>query len=286
MPPPLLRTVAAVSLAGVAVVWGATFPLGKIVLRHLGPFQYLGLRFALATVLMLPFVRRDLRSANREAVGRGVATGAVLFCAYALQTLGLRATTASEAGLITGMNVVIVPLLAVVWLGQRSTPLTIAGVITAACGLWLLAWQGMRPRAGDLLVLGCAGAIAVHIVLVGRWAAALPPGGFATIQIGTVAVLAAAAGMFERLPAEVPLPAIGAVAFMAVVATGVAYLVQTWAQRFTSAARVGLLFTVEPVAALAFGILWLGESLSGRQAVGAAAILAGVVMGEYSRQGT
>ncbi|HKV45681.1 MAG TPA: DMT family transporter [bacterium] len=279
MRPTTLRAVAAASLVGVAAVWGATFPLGKIVLRYLGPFQYLGLRFALAAALMLPFARRDLRSLNGEAVGRGIVTGAVLFCAYALQTLGLRATTASEAGLITGMNVVIVPLLAMVWLKQRSTPLTIAGVITAACGLWLLAGQGMRPRAGDLLVLGCAGAIAVHIVLVGRFAAAFPPGGFATLQIGTVAVLAAAAGMFERRAGAIPLSAIGAVAFMAVAATGAAYLVQTWAQRFTSAARVGLLFTVEPVAALAFGILWLGERLNGHQAVGAAAILAGVVMG-------
>lgn len=280
---PTPRVAAAASLAGVAVIWGATFPLGKLVLRHLAPFQYLGGRFGLATVLMLPFAWRDLKSLDGGAVSRGLVTGAVLFGAYALQTLGLRVTTASEAGLITGLSVVIVPLLAAIWVRRPADLLTTAGVAVAAGGLWLLAWQGLRPRTGDLLVLACAVAIAFHIILVGRFAPAIPPRGFAVLQIGTVAVLAVAAGTLEPRPSAVPSQAIGAMAFMAVGATVLAYLVQSWAQRFTSPARTGLVFTIEPVAALAFGVLWLGESLSARQAAGAAAVLAGIAMGELAR---
>ena len=267
-----------------AIVWGATFPLGKLVLVHLAPFRYLELRFALAAALMAPLAWRDLPSIRGGRLRGAVLTGAVLFCAYALQTLGLRTTTASEAGLITGLNVVIVPVLAMLWLRRPTDLITAAGVFAAGSGLWLLAWQGERLRAGDLLVMGCAVALAVHIVLVGRLAPSLPARGFATLQLGTVAVLGLAASTLEPRPGPLPPYVVGAIVFMAIAATLLAYLVQTWAQRFTSPVRAGLLFAVEPVAAVAFGVLWLGDSLSARQAVGAVAILAGVAMGEVARR--
>ena len=281
---PTLRMAADASLIGVAVIWGATFPLAKVVLRSLGPFQYLGLRFAIAGVLLLPLARRDLRRLRREDLRRGWLTGAVLFAAYALQTLGLTHTTASKAGLITGLNVVIVPVLLFVWFRRAPSLPTATGVALAACGLWLLAWQGERLSAGDSLVLGCAVALALHLILVGRFAAALPPAGFAFLQVSTVAVLGGAAGLvWEPRPSGVPPGTIAAVAFMAVGATFVAYLAQSWAQRIVSPTRTGLLFAVEPVAAVGFSVAWLGEALGARQALGAAAILAGVVLGEAGR---
>ncbi len=275
------KCAAVASLGAVAVVWGSTFPLAKIVLRHLPPFQYLGLRFALAALLLLPLAWPDLRRLSGRGLRAGVTTGGVLFFAYALQTLGLERTTASKAGLITGLNVVIVPLLLCAWARRVPDLLTAAGVTTAACGLWLLSWQGEAPGGGDGLVLGCAVALALHLIAVGRFAGALPPAGFATLQLGTVAVLGGGVGLLaEPRPGALPLPAAGAVAFMAVGATLVAYLAQSWAQRVISPTRTGLVFALEPVAAVGFGVLWLGETLGLRQGAGAAAILAGVVMGE------
>jgi len=273
------------SLVGIAVIWGATFPLGKIVLRQVPPFQYLALRFALASVLMLPFAWRDVVRMRAQDVRRGLLAGVVLFSGAALQTLGLAHTTAGKAGLITGLNVVIVPLILLVWLRRLPDALTAAGVVAATCGLWLLTWQGERFTPGDGLVLGCAVAIAVHLILVGRYAAALPPAGFALLQIAVVAVLAGAAGLVvEPRVTVISAGVAGAIAFMAVGATLVAYLAQSWAQRIVSPTRTGLLFTVEPVAAVAFGMLWLGETLGLRQSAGAAVILAGVVMGELGRR--
>lgn len=279
------RVIADACLMAVAVVWGATFPLTKTVLRVLPPFQYLGLRFALATVLMLPLSWRDLRRQTSPAIVRGILTGVVLFGAYALQTLGLAQTTASKAGLITGLNVVIVPLLILAVRRRMPEPMTLAGVAAAAVGLWLLSWQGESISPGDGLVLGCAWMIAVHLILVGRFAAALPPATFTTLQIGTVAVLGGTVGLVaEPRGGPLPLGALEAIVFMAVGATLVAYLAQSWAQRIVSPTRAGLLFTLEPVAAVAFGILWLGETLRPRQALGAAAILAGVTMAEFGKQ--
>jgi drug/metabolite transporter (DMT)-like permease len=282
-----LRMAADASLIGVAVIWGSTFPLAKIVLRSLGPFQYLGLRFAIAGALLLPLAHRDLRRLRGGELRRGLLTGAVLFAAYALQTLGLEQTTASKAGLITGLNVVIVPVLLFCWVRRLPNVLTAGGIALAAGGLWLLSWRGERVSAGDALVLGCAVALALHLILVGRFTPSLPPAAFALLQLSTVAVLGGAAGMaWEAPPARVPSGTVAAVVFMAVGATLAAYLAQSWAQRFVSATRTGLLFAVEPVAAVAFSVAWLGESLGARQAAGAAMILAGVVLGETGRAGS
>jgi drug/metabolite transporter (DMT)-like permease len=285
MPAQGARVVADVCLMGVAVLWGATFPLTKTVLHVLPPFQYLGLRFALATLLLVPLAWRDLRRQTSPAIGWGILAGVVLFCAYALQTVGLAQTTASKAGLITGLNVVIVPLLILTVRRRMPEPTILAGVAAAAVGLWLLSWQGESISRGDALVLGCAWMIAVHIILVGRFASALSPAAFTTLQIGTVAVLGGSAGLLAE-PREGPLPlgALEAIGFMAVGATLLAYLVQSSAQRIVSPSRTGLLFTLEPVAAVAFGMMWLGEAFHPRQALGAAAILAGVTMAEFGKQ--
>jgi drug/metabolite transporter (DMT)-like permease len=278
------RLAAELSLAAVAVVWGATFPLGKIVLRSLGPFQYLALRFGAASVLMAPLAWRERGRVGRRGWRAGLLAGGVLFAGYALQTVGLRYTTASHAGLITGLNVVFIPLFLLAWTRRLPNAVLGAAVLLAAGGLWLLLWQGGRLGAGDLLVLGCAAALALQAILVGRAAPLVPPAAFACVQVATVAVLAGAVALAaEPRPAAVPESAAGAILFMAVAATLGAYIAQAWAQRIVSPTRTGLLFAIEPVAAVGFGVAWLGEPLGPRQAAGAAAILLSVVIGEAGR---
>jgi len=285
MPALVARVAADASLIGVAVIWGATFPLAKIVLPHLAPFQYLGVRFAIAALLLLPLVRRDLPRLRAADVRRGVLTGVVLFAGFALQTVGLQHTTASKAGLITGLNVVIVPVLLLLWLRRAPSAPTAVGVALAACGLWLLAWRGERLALGDALVLGCAVVFALHIILLGRFAPAIPPAGFALLQVATVAVLGTVAALaWEPRPAPLSWGVAGAVAFNAVGGTLVGFLGQTWAQRTVPPTRAGLLLSVEPVAAVGFSVVWLGDVLGARQAIGAAAILLGVVLGEVGRR--
>lgn len=272
-------------LAAVAVVWGTTFPLGKVVLRHLGPFQYLALRFGLAAALMAPLAWRDRRRLGPAGLRAALAAGGVLFAGYALQTLGLRTTTASNAGLITGLNVLFIPLILLARDRRLPAPPLAAGVGLAVLGLWLLLYRGQRLGAGDVLVLGCAAALAVQAIVVGHVARAVPAAAFACVQVAAVSVLAAAAAaLFDPRPEAVPPFAAGAIVFMAVAATLGAYAAQTWAQRIVSPTRTGLLFALEPVAAVAFGVAWLGESLGPRQAAGAAAILLGVVLSGGGRE--
>lgn len=284
MSPTVARIAAALSLAGVAVVWGATFPLGKLVLRHLGPFQYLALRFGLAALLMAPLAWRDRGRLGATGLRAGLLAGVVLFAGYALQTVGLRLTTASHAGLITGLNVVMIPLMLLAWRRRAPGAALGAAVLLAVAGLWLLLWQGGGLGAGDALILGCAAALALQAILVGRVAPVVPAAAFACVQVAAVAVLAALWAIAgEPAPGAVPLSAGAAIAFMAVAATLGAYVAQAWAQRVVSPTRTGLLFAIEPVAAVGFGVAWLGEPLGARQAVGGVLILLSVMIGELGR---
>ncbi len=286
------RFAADLALLAVAGFWGLTFPLGKIVLSSLGPFTYLAVRFGIAALaLIIGMPRRHAAAPWREWTA-GVAVGGVLFLGYAFQTTGLRLTTASNSGLITGLSVAIVPVISAAWFRRVPRPGVLAGIAAATFGLVLLALNESasvpaRVNLGDILTLGCALCFALHIVLVGRLAHELDPVGFAAGQIAAVAILSGMAALVERPLAALAAapPAVwGMIAFMAVTGTIGAFLIQVWAQRFTSASHTGLMFTFEPVAAVLTAYLIVGDRLVGRQALGATLILAGIVFAELKQE--
>ncbi len=282
------RLAADLALLAVAGFWGLTFPLGKIVLSSLGPFTYLTARFGIgALALIVARSRRRVVTPWREWTA-GAAVGGVLFLGYALQTTGLRLTTASNSGLITGLSVAMVPAIWAAWFRRVPRPGVLAGVATAVIGLALLALNDtVRVSLGDVLTLGCAFCFALHIVLVGRLTRGFDPVVFATAQITAVAILSGIVAFVERplAPLAAAPPAVWAmIAFMAATGTIGAFLIQVWAQRFTSAAHTGLMFAFEPVAAALTAYLILGEVLAGRRALGAALILAGIVLAELNQE--
>jgi len=286
------RLIADLALLAVAAAWGLTFPLGKIVLVTLPPFAYLASRFLIAALIMALWLRRRPGAAPPRAWRLAALTGGVFFAGYALQTVGLGMTTAAKAGFITGLSVGLVPIISAVWL-QRTPPKgVLAGVAATTAGLaFLTLTEGMRIGVGDLWVLGCAIAFALHIVLVGRLAGALDAVVFTTAQIMTAAVLGSLAAAVEQPPSGAA-AAIGAmrpavlamIAFMALSGTVAALIIQTWAQRFTSASHTALMFTFEPVAAAIAAYVMLGEVLTRRQLLGAGLILAGIVTAELKQE--
>ncbi len=283
------RLLADLALLAVAGFWGLTFPLGKIVLSALDPFTYLAARFTIGAVLLVVLVpaARFVMPTRRWAAALGV--GAVFFAGYALQTVGLRLTTASKAAFITGLSTVMVPVISTVWFGRAPHRMVLVGIAAATVGLGLLTLNGDGAtglNAGDLLVLGCAVAFAFHIVLIGRLARAIDPVAFATAQVIPVGLLSTLAAAAERpMPALVAAggPIWGMIVFMAATGTVFAMLVQTWAQRTTTPSHVGLMFTFEPVAASIAAYLILGEVLALRQVAGGVLILAGIVLAERNQ---
>lgn len=270
------------ALLAVAAVWGLTFAAVQRALDAAGPFSFLTARFALAAVVLgVAFPRRVLRL-DRGVVAVGALIGVWLTVGYALQTVGLLYTTASRSGFITGLSVVLVPVLSIALSRARPRITSAAAVVLAASGLYLLT----APRAGgmnlgDLLTLGCAVAFALHIVTTERVAPHHDPVPLAFCQIVTTAVFCAAVTAVWEGP-RLPLTAwtISALAITGVLATAVAFSVQMWAQQRTSATHVAVIFTAEPVFAALFAWIIQHEVLGLAGLVGGALIVAGILVAQ------
>ncbi|MGQ9683210.1 MAG: DMT family transporter [Anaerolineae bacterium] len=278
------RLAADLALLSVTAIWGSTFVLVKEAVAQFPVLPFLAVRFAIATLALAPVVAvARLRWCLRDLLA-GVFAGTLLFGGYAFQTFGLQQTEAAKAGFITGLSVVLVPLLVAVLWRRWPTLQAMAGVLLATGGLALMSLNAdWSVRRGDLLVLACAFSFAAHITALG----ALAPGRDARlltlVQVATVALLS---GLLSAGQGPLPLPpwpVLGAAAFTGVVATAVAFLVQTAAQKLTSANHTALILTAEPVFAALFGVLVAGERLLLRGWVGSAAILAGVVLGALAQ---
>jgi drug/metabolite transporter (DMT)-like permease len=269
----------------------------KDALAFAGPFSFLAVRFALASLVMLPLVfspRARARGLLTASLWRSGAVLGLLLCAgYGFQTAGLQFTTPARAAFITGLSVVIVPLLTSLVLRRGRLPTGVwLGVALAALGLALLAFgpTGQDLRAlvagtgpGDLLVLGCAVAFAAHIVAVGELAPRHPVLGLTWTQLLVAALLAAglaAAGERPRLDQLVAI--LPAAAFTGVFATVLAFAIQLRAQRLTSPTHTALIFSTEPVFGALFAFLLVGELFTAPALLGCGCILAGMLLAQLA----
>ncbi len=275
MPAALRRLLADLALIGVAAVWGTTFPLAKRILEEVPPFWYLAVRFAVASCALAPFAWTELSRLRARVWVWGGLAGLALAAGYGLQTLALLTSPATNAAFITGLFVVLTPVLASL-AGRRPTRWEWLGVASGTAGLALLTGGVAGMGRAEVLLVGCAASFALHILLVDVATSHLPPLALGALQMATVTAVLGGLAAAETPPAGVGWTVWGAVAAMGLVASAVAFSVQSWAQRFTPPTHVGLVFTAEPVAAALVARWWLGEVLTPAQAAGAVLILAGI----------
>jgi drug/metabolite transporter (DMT)-like permease len=269
----------------VTLVWGSTFVLMQNSVRAMPPFQFLTLRFALASLAMLALFGRRISRASRWDVLAGAGVGSFLFAGYAFQTVGLQYTTAARSGFLTGLTVVLVPVAGLLVLRHRPAAAVWGGVGVALLGLFLLSWPGWTGTDptilyGDLITLACTVAFSLQIVLVGRYAPRVDPMTLTTAQLVMVTALSAAFSLNEPAAVAIPLWLWGNAIFMGVAATALAFGVQARAQRLTTATHTALILAMEPVFSALFAWLLTGEVLTGRSLVGCGLILAGMVIAE------
>jgi drug/metabolite transporter (DMT)-like permease len=274
--------VAAGLLVLVTGVWGSTFVLIKDVVRTLPVADFLAVRFAVAAAVMLVVLWRPTRRLSRAKIGQGLALGAVYGLAQVLQTSGLARTSAAVSGFVTGMYVVLTPVLGLVLLRHRAPPSTWLAVGLSTAGLAVLALRGTTVGVGELLVLGSALLYALHIVGLGRWSGARDALGLATVQMVAIALLCGVAAV----PGGLTLPA-GRGQWAAVLYTGLAagagaMLAQTWAQAHLSATRAAVIMTMEPVFAAGFAVGLGGERLTVRMLAGGLMVLAAMYVVELT----
>jgi drug/metabolite transporter (DMT)-like permease len=272
------------SLVVMTLIWGATFIMVKSALADASTLLFLTLRFSIAAVVLAVVFRKSFRADNLGiSLRAGALAGVCLFGGYIFQTVGLRYTSASKAAFLTGFSTPMVAVLSSIVFRRAPQWIEALGVATAFAGMALMTIPSDRFQigAGDLIVSGCAIAYALHILVLGRYASQVNMGVLIVTQIATGAAIGGSTFWWtEPVYIHWNWPLIGTLAVTGVLATALGFTIQTWAQRWTSPTRTALFFTLEPVFASITSYLVAGEMLSGRGAVGAALILAGVLMVE------
>lgn len=269
---------AELALVGIAAVWGLTFVMVQDAIALLPSLAFLAYRFLPAAALVALVFRRRLATLGASGWRAGMTMGAFLTAGYVLQTVGLEDTSASNAGFITGLFVVLTPVLGAVVLGDRiPAPAWVAAGVSAL-GLLLLSGAGGDLRSGDLLVLGCAVAFAAHILATARAVGLHDAGALLVVQllVAGVVCLVAAAALGDL---EVPRGATvwSALVVTSLVASALGFFVQTAAQRRTSSTRTALILASEPAFAGLFGYWLAGERLPPVAWLGAGLIMAAIV---------
>lgn len=272
--PPL---VGVLTLIGITVIWGTTFVVVKGALATIPVPLLLALRFTLAGVL-LSWARFD-----RRALRPALVLGVLSFAGFATQTMGLSLTSASKAAFITGLSVILTPLVAAVGWGRRVHGRALLAALVALAGLGLMTLTGGvgGPNAGDLWVLGTALAYALFIVYLGEVAGRVSATSLAALQHAPMALLA----WLWALPQlgalrHVPLSTFLAIVYLAVVATALVAVLQTYAQRVVPAHVAALIFVLEPVIAAIFAFFLLGERLGALGWIGGALVVAAMFLSE------
>jgi drug/metabolite transporter (DMT)-like permease len=273
---------AELSLIAITVIWGLTFSMVKETLEVMPPFVFMSYRFTLAFLVLAAVCGRRITRIDRGTAAAGLLLGVFLYAAYSFQTFGLQYTTAGNAGFITGLFVVFVPILSTIILRKKPGMRSVFSVIVATIGLGLLSLQpGLKVNSGDILVLACAFTYSLHIIFMDRFVQRYDLLLLTLLQMGVVAVLqTGSAFIFE----DFIFPT-GGYAWLTIVVCGVfasalAFFVQAWAQREISPVRTSVVLIMEPVFSVFFGIILLGETLTWRGWLGCALMLAGMLITE------
>lgn len=287
-----MRLKADLTLLLVSLIWGSAFVAQRVAGQMNSVYLFNGARYLLAALVVLPFAAWSSRGARRGDSPPAVIprtqfkwmfiAGFLLFIGSALQQLGVVYTTAGNAGFITALYVVFVPLVLFIGWRERLRWQSLAAVGMAVGGAFLLSTGGrFEVRAGDALELACALFWALHVVVLGKFAARFESKSFSVGQLAVCGLLNLLVGLFVEKSPPLGWPLAAAVAYTAIFSLGLCYTLQIWAQRHTPPADAALILSLESVFAVISGRLLLGEILAPIQVFGCALIFAAVIFSQF-----
>ncbi|WP_161864523.1 DMT family transporter [Pseudomonas yangonensis] len=271
-----------------AMIWGSAFVAQRLGMDSIGPFLYTGLRFALACVLLLPLLallqrrqRRPVAPLNRNLLIGGVVMGLALSIGINLQQVGLLFTTVTNSGFITGLYVIVVPILGLL-IGQRSSAGIWLGASLAVVGMFLLSvGEGFTVASGDWLQLAGAFVWGIHVLLVGFFASRHDPLRLAFIQFATCAVISLLLAMiFETATLDGIVQTAPAILYGGLFGVAVGFTLQVVAQQHAIASHAAIILSLEAVFAAIAGALLLGEVLALRGYLGCALMFGGMLLAQ------
>lgn len=275
-------------LLAITIIWGASFPLMKMVLAYVPAFAYLSMRFLLAAAVLVVLFHKSLVKISKRVLLYGCIIGLFMFGGMAFQVIGLYTTSASNSGFITGLNVVMVPVFAAVMLKKRPDRASFIGIAVAFAGLFFLSGGlNFDFNEGDFLTFLCAVCWAFQIICIDKFTQTEDARLLAIIQL--IFIGAASSVFWITVDAGKPLAingtVIGIILFTAVLGSALAFGGQTIAQKDTTPAHTALILTAEPVFAAIFAMiipnaLGVTEMPSLIKIIGCLLILSGMLVSE------
>ncbi len=263
--------------------WGCTFVIVKEAVTIVDPFSFVGIRFAIASIIIGLFFTKNFKKINKKTIVFSIISGIILAVSFLLQTFSLKYTSASNSAFITGLCVVLVPVYVTIIDRKLPTVIQLISVFAALAGLVLMTLNfPIRLNFGDLLAFLCAIGFGLQIVLVGRLPDDVDASLFTIIQLFIVSVFSLLSGFIINggLTISLDWVVVRAILFCAIFATAYIYIVQSHLQRNVSEIKAVIIYSFEPVFAAVVAYLYLGESLSGKAVSGAFLIFAAMIMSE------
>ena len=283
------------SIFCITIIWGSSFIVMKNISNDIPAYAYLAMRFLVASIILMFIFNKNLKGINLSCIIRGSIIGLLLYAGMMLQVLGLKTTTASNSAFITGLCVVMVPIISVFLLKKRPPLNAVAGVILAALGLFFLTGFQGNWTIGDTLTLICALCFALQIIFIDKFASDMPIYHLAFIQVSSAAVLYlitwAGFAFASSDPAHIVFDSkvILTILYTGAFGTAFGYGVQTIAQKYTTPTRTALILTCEPVFGAIFALIVPDingntEKLTIKTFIGCLLILSGMVITELKFQ--
>jgi drug/metabolite transporter (DMT)-like permease len=274
---------AAIALVAVAASWGAAFVLMKDAINEQPFYDFLAIRFTIATAVMVLAKPGMLKTLDAKMVKHGVILGLLLALGYITQTIGLELSTAAITGFITGLYVVLTPLFGWFIFKKPVGKKLIAGVILATIALGMISITGVGFEVGQIWVMVCAIFFAAHIVGLSIWSPGKDVYTLTVLQLATVGAVSWIGSFLNDGAYQSPADSTGwfAVIFTAVFATALAFFIQTWAQSLMDASRVAILLTSEVVWAALIAVAVGQEVLGIRTIIGGAIMVAAMLIVEW-----
>ncbi|MDR1615459.1 MAG: DMT family transporter [Syntrophomonadaceae bacterium] len=280
------QTQAEISMLMIAFIWGTSFVVVKNTLSDISPFTFLGLRFLLAFFIIYILAYKAFRNINVSTITRGCLLGFFLLFGYGTQTVGLQYTTSSNAGFITSLSVVLVPLVQSFTVGPVPSRNLILCVAAAGAGILLIVfpYQNIYLNWGDLLMLFCAVGFALQMFFVGLYSPEHNPVAITGIQLLFVGLSCSIIGIFsENWPHYFTPLAVISILVTSLLATSLAFFTQMVMQSYTTPTRFALILTAEPLFAAAASYFWAGETFTPQALTGALLIVISMIISIYTR---
>ncbi|MFZ2257111.1 MAG: DMT family transporter [Clostridiaceae bacterium] len=265
-----------------AVIWGYGFVAVANSLEQFSPFQLLFFRFSIASLFLIVVFHKRVPRLKKQTMKKGALLGIAYFSGFALQTVGMVYTTASKSAFLTGLNVVIVPIISYFLFKRKLTKQEAVGAVLALVGMGILTVRlDGQVNIGDLLTIGCAVAFAAQIFFTTLFMEGENPIDITITQIISCTVISGVAALFEGAPISMPNQnGLFSILYLALFSTAITTVMQSFGQKYTSETRSAILLSTESLWGTFFAVIFLGDALTGKIILGGLIIFGAILLSE------